>query len=213
MRFPDGRILVFAKAPVAGRVKTRLIPPLTPAAAAALHRELAERTLATATSGALAPVELWCAPGPDDPFFRQCRRRFGLSLRRQPEGDLGTRMATALEQTLRQSRHAVLIGCDCPVLTPSHLAKALGLLAEGTSLVLGPAEDGGYMLIGARDRIDAALFEKIEWGSERVLEQTRARARERGIGWRELEPLWDLDRPADLERYRRLKESETKNQR
>ena len=94
--------MVFAKAPMPGRVKTRLVSALGEGAAAELHRQLAERTLGTAVAAGLGQVELWCAPGTDDAFFAACARQYGISLRAQGEGDLGMRMARALEFALAE---------------------------------------------------------------------------------------------------------------
>src|SRR2546427_314848 len=95
------RVMVFARAPTPGEAKTRLIPALGAAGAAALHRRLVMHCLGAATDAQLGPVELWCAPDAGDPFFRECERRFGVSLRSQGQGDLGTRMqgASAATQT------------------------------------------------------------------------------------------------------------------
>jgi len=197
---PDTRLLVFAKAPRAGSVKTRLIPLLGAAGAAALHMRLIAHTLATARAAGISPLELHAAPDCDDPFLRRCARRYGAALVAQAPGDLGTRMAIALEQALLHSRSAILLGTDCAVLTARHLDAARRVLASGTDAVLAPAEDGGYALIGLA-RCDRRLFDGIAWGAACVMNQTRAALSELGWRWRELEMLWDVDRPED---YRRL---------
>lgn len=199
--FPNGRLLVFAKAPVPGRVKTRLMPYLDPRGCASLQRWLIERTLTTAFSEALCPVELWCAPARAHSFLLECARRFDLALRVQHGADLGMRMHFALRGALARADFAIIIGSDCPALSPAYLARACALLADAVPIVLGPAEDGGYVLIGARN-VSAELFTNIAWGTPAVLEQTRARLRSLNLDWRELEPLWDVDRPADLARLR-----------
>src|SRR3972149_4690088 len=89
-------IMIFAKAPTPGRVKTRLIPALGESGAAELQRQLIERTLCTAVAAGLGRLVLWGAPGPDDPFFAACAERHGVGLQAQGEGDLGMRMARAL---------------------------------------------------------------------------------------------------------------------
>ena len=198
------RIMIFAKAPTPGRVKTRLIPILGESGAAALQRQLIERTLRTAVAAGLDTPELWCAPGPDDPFFVSCANRHGVSLRPQGEGDLGMRMARALESALAAESPALLIGCDCPALTPAYLCEAAGALAEGNDAVFGPAEDGGYVLVGASRRLPTQLFEDIAWGTATVMQATRARLARGNWRWCELPLLWDLDRPEDLPRLRQL---------
>ncbi|MGI8739708.1 MAG: DUF2064 domain-containing protein [Gammaproteobacteria bacterium] len=110
------RLLVFAKAPVPGLVKTRLMPGLSAGECARLHRRLALRTLITATTANSSPVELWCAPNCTHPFFSACARRFGVGMHPQQGTDLGERMYLALAATLKQNDFAIIVGCDCPAL-------------------------------------------------------------------------------------------------
>jgi len=193
------RVMVFARAPTPGEAKTRLIPALGRAGAAALHRRLVMHCLGAATDAQLGPVELWCAPDARDPFFRECERRFGASLHSQGEGDLGTRMRLAFEAAFMRAGRAILVGCDVPALSAQYLRDAERALAGGNDVVIGPAEDGGYVLIGLA-RCDAELFRGIPWGGPKVLPETRRRVA--ALGWRmsELPALWDVDRPEDLER-------------
>lgn len=195
-------ILVFAKAPEPGKVKTRLCPPLSPEEAAALHRNLVRHTLRTAIRAELGPVSLYCAPDTDHPFFQHCARDYGIELRPQTGRDLGARMAGALAQTLQSAEQALLIGSDCPSLTETDLAAAGRALRDGRDAVLGPAEDGGYVLIGLR-RPQPTLFTSMHWGGSTVLDATRQRLLELNLSWEELPPRWDLDRPDDLLRLRR----------
>jgi len=199
------RILVFAKAPAPGRVKTRLVPALGAAAAAELHRQLAERTLRTALAAGLGEVELWCAPNTHDAFFSACARQFGVSLRDQGGGDVGIRMARALEIALADGSPALLIGSDCPALTAEYLREAAAGLVGGNEAVFGPAEDGGYVLIGLARTPSAQLFEGIAWGTATVMQETRTRLARLNWRWCELATLWDVDRPEDLPRLRELR--------
>jgi len=194
--------MVFARASVPGEVKTRLIPALGEAGAAALHRRLVSHCLRAARDSRLGPVELWCAPGVDDVFFRECERRLGVSLRSQQGGDLGERMQGAFESALARSRRAILVGSDVPALSPRYLRDADRALAEGEDAVVGPAEDGGYVLIGL-SRADAELFRGIPWGGPEVLAETRRRVAALAWRLRELPALWDVDRPEDLARLPR----------
>ncbi|MEO6697527.1 MAG: TIGR04282 family arsenosugar biosynthesis glycosyltransferase, partial [Gammaproteobacteria bacterium] len=146
----DARIMVFAKAPVAGTVKTRLIPALGAHGAAALHTTLTRHSIATAVNAPLCPVELWCSPDAHHPFFAQCQKDFGVTLQQQQGNNLGERMAQAFDTVLQQHPYAVVIGTDCPTLTTQDLRAALNALHEGFDAVIGPAEDGGYVLIGLR---------------------------------------------------------------
>lgn len=192
-------IAVFARAPNPGEAKTRLIPVLGAEGAAALHRALVLRTLGTAVDAGVGPVQLWCAADAGHPFFAECSRRFGVPVVSQCEGDLGDRMRHAFEVLLGASERALLVGCDIPALTPDYLRGADAALARGQDAVLGPAEDGGYVLIGLR-RVTAEVFEHIGWGRADVLDITRGRFAD--LGWRhvELPTLWDVDRPEDLAR-------------
>jgi len=199
------RIMIFAKAPTPGRVKTRLIPALGESGAAQLQRQLIERTLRVAVAAGLGTPELWCAPDPDDSFFAVCAKRYGISLRPQGEGDLGMRMARALESALAAGSPGLLIGCDCPALTPAYLREAAAALAGGNDAVLGPAEDGGYVLIGLARSQPAQLFQDIAWGSASVMQETRTRLARGNWRWRELPLLWDVDRPEDLRRLRQVR--------
>lgn len=192
-------VIIFAKAPQPGSVKTRLIPLLGAEGAAALHVRLVKHALETATK-ASRPVELHCTPDTHDPFFRYCADHFGAALQLQVAGDLGTRMFSAFESALATHAFVLLLGSDCPALTAHHLRQAECTLRDGADAVLAPCEDGGYALFGLR-RAHARLFEGIAWGSESVMADTRARLAALGWRWRELETLWDVDRPED---YRRL---------
>ncbi len=196
------RIIVFAKAPVPGRVKTRLIPSLGPSGAASLHERLVTRILFIAVDARVGPVDLWCAPSSGHPFFRRCAGKFPISLFDQAAGDLGSRMARAFRETLRSASTAVLIGTDCPSLTSDDLRTGVEVLRKGMDAVIGPAEDGGYVLIGLR-RYASQLFNGIPWGTGDVLSQTRERLSGLGWEWHMLPEQWDVDRPEDLERLKR----------
>jgi rSAM/selenodomain-associated transferase 1 len=199
----DALIIVFAKAPRAGEVKTRLIPVLGAEGAAALHRQLVHRTLVTATNAGLGPVELHGAPDDQDAFLRDCACRFGVALLPQQGGDLGARMCHAFEEALARHARVIIVGTDCPVLTEQHLRDAQAALAAGNDAVLIPAEDGGYALIGLA-QCDASLFQGVAWGGNTVLAATRERLKTLGWRWHELETLWDIDRPEDYRRWSAL---------
>jgi len=193
------RVMVFARAPTPGEAKTRLIPALGAEGAAALHRRLVMHCLRAAGDSRLGPVELWCAPDTSDPFFRECERRIGAGLHAQGEGDLGARMQRAFESALAHAARAILVGSDIPALSAQYLRDADQALARGDDAVIGPAEDGGYVLIGL-SRCDPELFRDIPWGGPEVMAETRRRIA--SLAWRssELPVLWDVDRPEDLGR-------------
>lgn len=196
---PGARVAVFAKAPLPGAVKTRLIAALGREGAASLYRALVLRAVGAAIAAEIGPVELWCAPDARHPFFEECARRFGVTLAPQGEGDLGERMQRAFAALLARAGRVVLVGSDIPALTPDYLRAADAALRAGCDAVLGPAEDGGYVLIGL-SRAAPELFERVRWGGPEVLERTRERIVH--LGWRhvELPMLWDVDRPEDLSR-------------
>jgi rSAM/selenodomain-associated transferase 1 len=193
----DPTLIVFARAPEPGRVKTRLISLLGEKAAACLHAQLVERTLKTAQATGFR-VELYCSPGTRRKFFKTMRERFDIRLRPQGRGNLGQRMYRAL----RRHPGAILIGSDCPVLRPADLRAAARALRGGADAVLSPAEDGGYALIGVR-RASRGLFQGVDWGGEEVLAQTRLRLKRLRWRWTELRTVWDVDRPEDVARLRK----------
>ncbi len=192
MQFPNARIALFAKAPEAGKVKTRLLPAVSAEEAAVIYSGLLQQTVANLARARLAPIDCWCTPDVTHPFFQNLVDEFGVSLKQQKGDDLGQRMRTAVAKTSAES--VILIGGDCPVLEPDHLNRAFSWLQGDCDAVLGPAEDGGYVLLGL-NRCDESLFNDIPWGGERVLLMTRERLQQLNWRWRELEVLWDLDPP------------------
>ena len=195
------RIAVFAKAPVPGTVKTRLAALLGADGAASLHAGLVRHALASAVRSGVGPVELWCAPDERHEFFAACSAQFGARLRRQQGGDLGARMRHAFDAALAEGAALVLIGSDCPAITaPALMAAATALRSH--DVVIAPAEDGGYVLVGL-SRPCPALFTGVDWGTGAVMSQTRARLAESGQPWAELPMLWDVDRPEDYARLQR----------
>ena len=196
---------VFAKSPVPGQVKTRLARAIGDEAAAALHSQFVERTLVTAiaarAAGIVDRVELWCAPDVDAPAFATWQARFDVALQTQIGDDLGSRMRNALDSALIAGGRAILIGTDCPTLDILYLAHAVAAL-DRNDAVFGPAEDGGYVLVGLRRSLDA--FSSIPWSTSEVMAMTRARLRKRGASWQELPQLWDVDDADDLFRWNAL---------
>lgn len=200
-RYPQGRILFFAKTPVAGRVKTRLQPVLGEEGALALHRRLIRFGWQQLQCSAQAPMQLWASAEGGQDFFSQLA---GVQhIHQQVGGDLGARMHHATQAALADAEFVVVVGADCPSVDGAYVAQALSLLAAGEPVVLGPAEDGGYVLVGLRAPTPA-VFHDISWGQPQVMAQTRQRLRQAGITWRELPLRWDVDRPEDLARLEAL---------
>jgi uncharacterized protein len=195
-------VIVFAKAPVPGSVKTRLIPTLGADHAAMLHAALVERALLTATRSHTG-VLLACTPSADEHFFLECAEDFGIKLTEQGEGDLGERMLRALNAALESHSGAGIVGADCPAVTAKHIDAAIDALSTHDVSII-PAEDGGYVLIAAR-RTHPAMFANIEWGTDAVMAQQRRALAAVGLSLHESAPLWDVDRPEDLPRLKALK--------
>jgi rSAM/selenodomain-associated transferase 1 len=200
-KYPNSVLMIFCKAPVPGQVKTRLMPELTAEQAAKLHIELSLKTLQRAVLGKLCPVQLWCTPSTDHEFFSEAKVAYPLILKQQQGADLGERMHLAFCSALAGYSHALLMGCDCPSMTEQDLEQALMALNQDNEVVLAPAEDGGYVMIGLC-RPHPELFENMDWGTDQVLAQTRAQIKRYKLRHYELNEQWDLDTPQDLQRYR-----------
>ncbi len=198
-KHPSARIIIFAKAPIAGHCKTRLIPALGAEGAANLHQQLLYHSLYMTTQAQLCPVELWCADEPNHPFYQDCQQRFAVQLKQQQGNDLGQRMAHALRQTLEKNSAAIIIGSDCPSLQKADMEAALQTLNNPQySCVLSPAYDGGYVLVGLKQACDS-MFQGIHWGSKTVLAETRQQLLNNHINWHELKSHYDIDLPTDLQ--------------
>lgn len=193
------RIVIFAKAPVPGSVKTRLIPALGEVGAARLAQQMLSDAVAQAKAAGLATPELCATPHPDDPLWAGYLPP-GVWLSNQGPGDLGQRLANAARRVIEGGERILLIGTDCPELTGRRLCEAAAHL-ESHDAVIHPARDGGYVLLGLA-RTDVSLFTDIAWSTDTVAAVTIARIR--ALGWSLLvgETLQDIDEPADLEAAR-----------
>lgn len=189
------RLIVFAKAPVAGQVKTRLAQTLGERGAATLAARMLEHTLSTAVSAEVGPVEL-CGTPPGHPLLVEAAKRHGVALSAQFAGDLGRRMHAAFAARLSQTERVLIIGTDCPSMTPALIRRAATALADVDAAFV-PAEDGGYVLIGLRRNTDR-LFNDVPWSTSLVMELTRERMRGLGWQWWESDPLPDIDEVAAL---------------
>lgn len=192
----DCAVIVFAKAPVPGYAKTRLIPTLGPVGAAALATRMLHETLARAAEAEIGPVELCCAPDTANPALMEAAHRYGATLTSQGEGDLGHRMHRALARRLQLASSALVIGTDCPGLGARELRDAAQYLADHRA-VFAPAADGGYVLVGVSSLLPS-LFEDIAWSTEKVMSQTRARLQALGLVAAELPVMHDVDTAEDL---------------
>lgn len=188
-------IIVFVKAPIPGRVKTRLCPPLVPEQAAGLYRAFVKDTLEAARKvpGARVRVAYDAAPAFPDPGWA----RLGVAHFPQRGADLGSRLADAFQRAFAAgAKKAVIIGSDMPDIRPRTIAKAFALLAR-KDVALGPAVDGGYYLIGLK-KPAAFLFEAISWSSDKVLGETLSRIRKNGLRLGSLPSGSDVDAWPDL---------------
>lgn len=199
----DCALLVFARAPIAGQAKTRLIPALGTEGAAALQQRLLDNTLQMAAAVEGADLQLWCSPDTDHPAFVRAAAAYSLTCHQQQGDGLGERMAHALQTALASHPFAIIIGTDCPALEPGDLRECIDRLKSGYDAVLGPAADGGYYLLGLR-RFEPSLFHAVDWGSERVLAQTLERLEHAAMHCGKLALKHDLDRPEDLQRFPEL---------
>lgn len=194
----DACIIMFAKLPRLGKVKTRLQPELSAEQALDVYQQLFYHSLNTLRTARLCPFELWFDATPAPAFAEQIMRRYGPDdIRVQQGDDLGQRMQHAARDVLRRADKLLLIGADCPAIDKTYLSAALRKLSAGVSAVLGPANDGGYVMLGGRTA-NLPIFNGIDWGSNRVLAQTRQRLSNAGIDWHELRELCDIDRPEDI---------------
>lgn len=206
-KYPHARILLFCKAPVVGEVKTRLIPALGAEGACELHTRLLQHITATLAEAMLCPSQFWVSPDAEHEFFNRYKANQQVTLRTQQGDDLGQRMLFAAEAALsgsaagsgEEAEYVLLIGSDCPAVTADYLEAALAKLASGSQAVIGPAADGGYVLLGLR-QADVSLFEDMAWGTDAVAEETCRRMNKLAWLWSRLDTLWDVDVPADLEK-------------
>jgi rSAM/selenodomain-associated transferase 1 len=194
----DAALLVFAKPPLAGVAKTRLIPALGAQGAARLAAALLEHTLAEASRAATGP--LWLYSTARHPLLARAARRHGARRRLQRGADLGARMAQALQRACHDAPAALLLGADCPALDAVCLRRAARAL-RNADLVFVPALDGGFTLVGCRATAAAAtsrLFAERTWSVADVMQRMREGLRDLGLRWIELDALADIDTPDDL---------------
>lgn len=191
-------LIVFAKAPVAGQAKTRLIPALGAEGAANMAEKLLMHTLQQACDLSVEHLELCVSPDAQHPAFEraQLAARGRLHLTLQGDGDLGQRMHRAMARGLTLHSQVLLMGTDAPGLTTAVLQMAQQALAQHDAVFV-PAFDGGYALVGLT-RPAPSLFIDMTWSTSLVMAQTRERARLAGLQWDELAPVADIDEPSDL---------------
>ena len=200
MKHPDARLILMTKAPEPGLVKTRLIPVLGAEAAAGFYASLVHDCLDKMVTADLCPVDVWCSPAADHHFFQDCLEHYPIELHVQVQGDLGLRMSSAIQVTLQTAEYVVLVGADCPSLTIEDIESGFNALKQGADVVLGPAEDGGYYLIGMSAHY-GQLFEDIPWSTREVFPTTVARLQALGLNLHTLPTRRDIDTVDDYADY------------
>ena len=195
-------LLIFAKPPIPGFAKTRLIPALGEQESAKLHGRLVLHTLSKVSVEKTWDVQLWCAGDIGHDFFQSCMSQFAVTLHCQSGQNLGERMFNAFEYALQNYKRVVVIGTDCPLLTANTIEQAF-LHLEKQLVVINPAEDGGYVLLGL-NKVNMRIFEDVSWGTSEVAQQTMSNLKQ--LDWKVavLPVLWDVDLPQDLEKLAKL---------
>jgi len=192
--FPEALLIQFAKAPQLGQVKTRMQPVLSLEQSLALHCQLVSRSHQTLHREALCQTQLWISCEDSTGFFQSLKP--APTIKCQQGEDLGERMYSAIAAGLQQYQSVALIGSDCPAITGAYLRSALQAL-DRADVVLGPAADGGYVLIAMRNA-EQGVFAGVDWSTSRVLQQTRENLRALNLSYFELPVLNDIDCPEDL---------------
>jgi len=192
-------LVVMAKAPVPGKVKTRLIPFVGPQRATQVYQRLLANTLRALTVNDISRV-LSCTPDTQHAMLRNLSRQYGWQRQQQPLGDLGGRMSKIISQYQRDSHYTILVGSDIANMNMSYIKQSIDNLNNGHDLVLGATEDGGYGLI-AMPRLYSGLFRGIPWSTDRVLKVTLTRARQMKLKTAVIKGLWDVDTYAEYKSW------------
>ncbi len=196
------KLLIFTKSPVLGEVKTRLQPDYSVEQSLTIHKRLTLNTLELSKELTDFEIELCCTPDRNTLFFLDCENNFPITLNNQQGDDLGERMAFSFSVALQTHKKVVVIGTDCPDIDKDYITQAFDALNENDA-VIGPAVDGGYVLLGLR-KFSLDLFTNISWGSNKVFSQTEKVLKDLSWSYKELGIMHDLDRPEDLLRYKDL---------
>ncbi len=196
MKNPDTHIIIFAKAPIAGFAKTRLIPALGEQGAASLAKQLLDYAVCEALSSKVKSVEICVTPAIEHAYWHDINLPHDVAISSQGEGDLGQRMARAAKRALDRHQYVLLMGTDCPELTQLLINYAIEVLACHDAC-LAPVLDGGYALMGL-SAFDSSLFQDIPWSTDQVSALTLERFRM--LGWQvaHLKELHDIDEAEDL---------------
>ena len=206
MNKKNSAVIIFSKNPVEGCVKTRLIPEWGTEGALHLYKDVLKKTIESVRQSDIDDIYIYCTPDLDNSFLQFCSRQYDLKLVLQQGNNLGERMSNAFVRILKEYSRAIIVGCDCPELSSRDINIANEKLKSKCDIVIGPAEDGGYYLIGMQEP-HPEVFENINWGCDSVLADTRNHIETNNLKPFELEQRWDLDRPEDVHRYFRSRKS------
>jgi uncharacterized protein len=190
-------VLIFAKAPIAGFAKTRLIPELGAEGAASLAKRLLCYTLDNAITADIGTVTLCATPDIDHPVWQTLNLPKAVCWANQGEGDLGARLARIAQEYIAKGEAVIFIGTDCPTLDANKLRNAANSLSRLDAFII-PATDGGYTLLGLT-KFHPSLFENISWSTSSVLTQTLSRIQQLQWTYEIDTPLHDIDEPEDLQ--------------
>ncbi|MDX1633600.1 MAG: TIGR04282 family arsenosugar biosynthesis glycosyltransferase [Marinobacter sp.] len=203
VKAPSTLLMQFAKWPEAGRVKTRLIPELGEQGALAAHLQLTTSVFTQLSATNLTMQFWWDRPVAETPAAARelvaALSQRAVVQKTQAGADLGERMEDALGRALTRYDRAIIVGSDCPSVDADYVREAIAAM-DHADVVLGPSDDGGYVLIGAR-RVVPAMLTGIQWGTPEVLAQTCQRLAAAGLTVTQLQPRWDVDEPADWHRF------------
>lgn len=199
-QYNDSVILLYAKAPIEGKVNTRLIADIGVKAATKLQRDLIHHRLSMLKKANLCDVRLMCAPNQQEKKFLHCKKKYPIALFNQTGTDLGERMFNGVNDALQKYKYCIVIGTDAPALDEKIIQQVIEALHNKNNVVIVPAEDGGYVLI-AMQQAYKFLFQNIDWGSAEVMQQTRNKLNENNISYKEFPACWDVDRLEDYQRY------------
>lgn len=202
-QYPKISLQVFAKSPLINTVKTRLQPKFTPEFSRDLHCALVDYCLTTWETAKVCPIDLWLA-GDKMVFTSHLQQWQSLSINEQQGKGLGERLLFASQTGLakKNNQAVILVGTDCPFIDTHYLQAACAALFNN-DVVVGGADDGGYVLLGLKQP-KPELFTGIDWGSERVYEQTLSAIAKENLSYSALPRLADIDRPSDIQRLKSM---------
>ena len=198
----SNKLVIFTKSPVLGEVKTRLQPVYSVEQSLQLHKYLTLKTLSLTETLTGFDIELCCTPNRNTSYFLECENKYPVTLGDQQGSDLGERMAFSVSVALQTYNKVIVIGTDCPSIDQGYIEQAIQALDENDA-VIGPAADGGYVLLGLR-AFSLELFKDITWGSDQVLNQTKIKLDNLDWSYHELAIMHDIDRPEDVQRHQDL---------